>query len=343
MPQILDKGANGTELLVTSTTAITSYNPDTGSRNWEWSWTWPPMMKPLRTTIGLPLEVGGMLYACGGDGGGNGFMVALNLPTSQGAKPTQAWENAKQFPYVPGLLSRGDHLYFVNDLGYAGCFEGQVGQAGLVRAGRKIDGFTSSPLLVEEKKIYAASEEGEVLVLAADTKFKILARPTKSASACGRRRRSPMAGSSSWVQSPVLLRQKKIDHEGTHAQCPPSAANRSATSCGAVHLPGRSRPAGRLRQPSAGGAAAQAENLTRAGELGEAVWAYLEVLETEPDNAAARQTDRPRRDRGAHVPNGSTPARRQMAGCCRRLASKPGSRAYRCVGLVLALAASSPG
>ena len=33
----------------------------------------------------------------------------------------------------------------------------------------------------------------------------------------------------------------------------------------------------------------RAENLTRAGELGDAVWAYLEVLETEPDNARARR------------------------------------------------------
>ena len=33
----------------------------------------------------------------------------------------------------------------------------------------------------------------------------------------------------------------------------------------------------------------QAESLTRAGELGEAVWAYLHVLEVEPDNAEARR------------------------------------------------------
>jgi len=33
----------------------------------------------------------------------------------------------------------------------------------------------------------------------------------------------------------------------------------------------------------------RAENLTRAGELGEAVWAYLEVLSVDPDNAAARK------------------------------------------------------
>jgi hypothetical protein len=33
----------------------------------------------------------------------------------------------------------------------------------------------------------------------------------------------------------------------------------------------------------------KAEELTRAGELGEAVWAYLAVLEVDPDNAQARR------------------------------------------------------
>ncbi len=34
---------------------------------------------------------------------------------------------------------------------------------------------------------------------------------------------------------------------------------------------------------------AKAERLTRAGRLGEAVWAYLSVLEVDPDNAEARR------------------------------------------------------
>ena len=34
---------------------------------------------------------------------------------------------------------------------------------------------------------------------------------------------------------------------------------------------------------------ARAETLTRQGELGEAVWAYLEVLEVDPENAVARR------------------------------------------------------
>src|SRR5579872_7039025 len=33
----------------------------------------------------------------------------------------------------------------------------------------------------------------------------------------------------------------------------------------------------------------RAELLTKSGELGEAVWVYLEVLEVDPDNATARR------------------------------------------------------
>jgi hypothetical protein len=33
----------------------------------------------------------------------------------------------------------------------------------------------------------------------------------------------------------------------------------------------------------------RAHNLTKAGELGQAMWAYLEVLEVDPDNPAARR------------------------------------------------------
>jgi len=33
----------------------------------------------------------------------------------------------------------------------------------------------------------------------------------------------------------------------------------------------------------------RAESLTKAGELGQAIWAYLEVLEVDPDNAQARK------------------------------------------------------
>jgi hypothetical protein len=37
------------------------------------------------------------------------------------------------------------------------------------------------------------------------------------------------------------------------------------------------------------GGLARAENLVKAGDLGQAIWAYLEVLEVDPDNPTARR------------------------------------------------------
>jgi outer membrane protein assembly factor BamB len=178
-PTILENGANGTELLVTSTTAITSYNPDTGSRNWNWNWAWPPKLKPMKDekpglrTIATSMEEGGMLVASSGDGAGDRFTVGVKLPSAPGAQPTEMWNNRKEFPYVPCLLSRNDHVYFVNDYGFAGCFD--------VKKGTKVwyerlpgATFTASPIMIDGK-IYAASEEGDVFVIAAEPKFELLA------------------------------------------------------------------------------------------------------------------------------------------------------------------------
>ena len=95
-------------------------------------------------------------------------------PRPDGAAPKIAWQSKKDFPYVPCCLSHGPHLYFVNDHGQAGCFE--------VRTGKKVwferlpdATFSASPVLIDGK-IYAASEQGDVFVLAADPTYALLAR-----------------------------------------------------------------------------------------------------------------------------------------------------------------------
>lgn len=57
----------------------------------------------------------------------------------------------------------------------------------------------------------------------------------------------------------------------------------------------------------------RAENLAKAGELGQAVWAYLEVLETDPDNGPAR-TQIGRVVTAVRTFDLSTPARRVAIG-----------------------------
>ncbi|MBI1832165.1 MAG: PQQ-binding-like beta-propeller repeat protein [Planctomycetes bacterium] len=163
-PFLLQSGKSGPELIVTSTSAITSYEPASGKINWNWKWTF--VKDPLRT-IAATVHADGHLLACSGDGSGERLMVAVAL-NGQGkeAKPAQVWDNKKEFPYVTCMLVRGEHVFFVNDLGRAGCFE--------IKTGKKMwfetipdAWFYASPVMIDGK-IYACSEQGDVYVFAAD-------------------------------------------------------------------------------------------------------------------------------------------------------------------------------
>lgn len=174
-PFLLENPGQPTELIVTSTTSITSYDPDTGAQNWRWNWNWTGLPMPLRT-IGAPVHVDGMLLACSGDGGGarQAAAVALN-GSGKKAQPKQMWNNIKDFPYVPCVLNKGQHLFFVNDAGTAACYE--------IKSGKRLwqeripdAAFTASPVMIDDK-IYAASEQGDVHVFAADpAAFRPLAK-----------------------------------------------------------------------------------------------------------------------------------------------------------------------
>ena len=76
------------------------------------------------------LAEGGLIVASSGDGGGDRATVALRPGGKDGAEPKMAWESKKPkfMPYVPCFLSRGDHLYWVSDTGYAGCTVTETGE-----------------------------------------------------------------------------------------------------------------------------------------------------------------------------------------------------------------------
>src|SRR5205823_3887582 len=71
-------------------------------------------------------------------------------------------------------LARGEHFYFVNDAGFAGCYEVKTGKR--VWFERLADtGFHASPLLIGGK-VYAAHITGDVYVFAAEPTYRLLAR-----------------------------------------------------------------------------------------------------------------------------------------------------------------------
>jgi outer membrane protein assembly factor BamB len=172
IPFLLEKPGAAPELIVTSTTAITSYEPLTGKSNWYWTWTFNK--GPLRT-IAATTYTDGLLIAMSGDGSGERLAVGVAL-NGQGKeiRPERIWANDKQFPYVTCPLIKGEHVYFVNDLGVAGCFKAKSGEK--VWFERLPDAkFYASPIMIDGK-IYIGSEQGDVYVIEAATKYNLLAK-----------------------------------------------------------------------------------------------------------------------------------------------------------------------
>jgi outer membrane protein assembly factor BamB len=169
-PFLNDRPDGGKELLVSSTAGITSYEPRTGNENWSYTWTF--VTKPLRT-VGSPIVSNGMVFACSGDGDGSRHAIAVKLGgTGDVSKSALVWENRRTLPYVPTLLTLGDHIYSVNDAGIAACHVAKTGEE--VWSNRLGGAVTASPILVDGK-VYVLDEKGKVFVFEAAPKFKLLA------------------------------------------------------------------------------------------------------------------------------------------------------------------------
>jgi outer membrane protein assembly factor BamB len=173
MPFLLDKAGAAPELIVTSTSAITSYHPETGKSNWYWTWSFPKT--PLRT-IAATTYCDGVFLACSGDGSGDRFTAAVVLKgKGNEVRPQQMWSSTKDFPYVTCPLIKGEHVYFANDVGRAGCFVAKTGKKVWFETVPDAK-FYASPVMIDGN-IYAATERGDVFVFAADPKeYRQLAR-----------------------------------------------------------------------------------------------------------------------------------------------------------------------
>jgi outer membrane protein assembly factor BamB len=170
-PLVLENPGQPPELIVASTAGVTSYDPQTGSEKWSYTWTFD--RETLRT-VGSPVFAQGLIFVSSGNGGGDRHAIAVKAGGKGDVTSSAlAWESKRIFPYVPTMLTRGEHLYYVNDLGIAGC---HVARTGATVWNERLGGNISASPIMVDGKIYVCSEEGEVNVFAAEPSFKLLAK-----------------------------------------------------------------------------------------------------------------------------------------------------------------------
>jgi outer membrane protein assembly factor BamB len=170
-PFLLERPTIAPELVVGSTMGLAGYDPRTGKELWKWDWKFVGM--PLRT-VASPIYGQGIILLNSGDGSGPRNTVAVRLEgAGKATKASLAWQNKRDFPYVPCLLVHGDYVYSVTDDGIAGCHELKTGRE--IRRERLNCSVTASPILIDGK-VYAVSDQGDVYVFEAAPEFKLLGR-----------------------------------------------------------------------------------------------------------------------------------------------------------------------
>ena len=165
-PSIYQPSDGPAQLICNSGAAgIASIDPTDGTLNWEID------VFEMRS-VSSPIAVGDVIFGSCGSGGGGNYVVAVR-PGSDGRAPEEAYRVTTAAPYVPTPVAAGDLVFLWSDGGVVTCIDAPTGE---VHWRQRVGGnYSGSPIRVG-KRIFAISDAGDVIVLAADAEYKQLAR-----------------------------------------------------------------------------------------------------------------------------------------------------------------------
>ncbi len=146
---------------------VSSLDPQNGKLNWEL-----PLFK--YRVVGSPVVAGGLIFGSCGTGGVGRQMFAVRPGNpATGTEAKREYEITGSLPYVCTPVARGDLLFSWFDRGVVTCLDAPTGK---IHWRKRVEGdFFSSPIRVRDR-IYNATRDGEMVVLAAAAEFKELAR-----------------------------------------------------------------------------------------------------------------------------------------------------------------------
>ncbi|HWX23169.1 MAG TPA: PQQ-binding-like beta-propeller repeat protein [Candidatus Binatia bacterium] len=167
-PLVVEKDGK-TEVVVTATRKIRSYDPASGKLNWECSGL-------TRNVIPSPVADSEMVYCISGFQGNALLAIHLGGKGDLTGTDAVAWTHKKSTPYVPSpLLYNGKLYFYANNNGVLSCLDAKTGQA-LFDAERieGLQGVYASPIGAAGK-VYLAGRNGATVVLKQADKLELLA------------------------------------------------------------------------------------------------------------------------------------------------------------------------
>ena len=168
-PCVRQTGGDGPELVFSGTAhGMTGVDLATGKINWE--------IKGILNSrvVGSPQLYQDLVFGSYGSGLSAQRLVAVRAPRKGGVKkPKVAYNVSQSPPLVPSCLIKDDLLFLWTDSGIVSCLDAATGkQHWRERVGGN---YYCSPVWIDGR-LYCTSKEGDVVVVAADKTFKLLAK-----------------------------------------------------------------------------------------------------------------------------------------------------------------------
>lgn len=154
---------DGEDQLLHTTTGdgVYSLDPLTGEENWKYAGAFK------MRCVGSPIVAEGLVFGSTGSGGGGNYVVAVK----PGEDPELVYQIKEAAPYVPTMLNKDDYLFLWYDKGIVQCIDAKTGEEHFKK--RIGGGFSGSPILAGDK-VYCIREDGTVITIAAEKRFKLL-------------------------------------------------------------------------------------------------------------------------------------------------------------------------
>ena len=166
-PRMATVGDRRVLIVLSDAEGVAGLDPDTGEALFA---SGPQPARVVASPVLLPTKEGLAVLISSGSGGGGKHMERVDVRNDGRTWNTSVrWTRSRTLPYVPTPVIAGDLLFLWNDNGTLICVDPDDGSN--IWAERLGGNFSGSPLLAGGR-LYAISEDGEVVVVDASRTFR---------------------------------------------------------------------------------------------------------------------------------------------------------------------------
>ena len=167
---LIVKAAGKTQMVLTGSRAVTSYDPDTGRLIWL-------VDGPTEQFVASPVYGSGVLFLTAGFPTWHNMGIRLD-GTGNVTKTHVIWHekaSPRKAAYVPSPIAFGDWFYVISDNGFLSCFEARTGKRVWMDEEKLGQHHSASPVLADGH-VYLTDDDGITYVLKAGPKFEEVSR-----------------------------------------------------------------------------------------------------------------------------------------------------------------------